>query len=476
MKCYHCKSELDGTNICPACKAKVGAFKKLVFISNGYYNMALEKARVRDLSGAVTCLQNSLRYYKYNIDARNLLGLVYFEMGELVSAMAEWVISQDLEPEGNLASEYLKRLQDNPAWMDRMNTAIKKFNQGLEMAKTQDDNLAVLQLVKVINTYKNFLKAYQLLALLYMKRGEAAKALKTLKKALSIDQTNTVCLRYMGELRNSEAYKKNIRAIKKSMKKEKEAKDGENPAQAYHDDVIIPTYRENGMIWKTALVLLAGLVLGVLISWYGLLPEQISQVKQENSDLVVSYNSKLAMADAEKDELNQQIDSLNAELESKQNELTSYTGENGVVDAYNRLLQAVSAYLQGDTQTATDQILQIDASQVQYEVFQNVYSSMQSVLGVADFARIYEAGINAYNSQNYERAQVYLTRALALQADSVESMYYLGLSWQQLGDVNQANQYFSQIVQNYPDHGLAAEAAARLAENQAQTSTETPQQ
>ena len=29
-----------------------------------------------------------------NIDARNLLGLVYFETGEVVEALTEWVISK----------------------------------------------------------------------------------------------------------------------------------------------------------------------------------------------------------------------------------------------------------------------------------------------------------------------------------------------------------------------------------------------
>ena len=474
MKCYRCKSELGQGGNCPACGAKVTAYKKLVFISNGYYNMGLERAKVRDLSGAVTCLQNSLRYHKYNKDARNLLGLVYFEMGELVSAMAEWVISQDLEPEDNLAAEYLKRIQDNQAWMERMNMAIRKFNQGLSMARSGDDQMAVLQLVKVIGTYKNFIKGYQLLALLYMKQGEAGKALKVLKRALSIDQTNTVCLRYMNELRNSEAYKKNIRAIKKSMKKEKEEQSSESPAEAYHEDVIIPTYRENGMVWKTALIMLAGLILGILIAWYGLMPERIKAVKQENADLVISYNSKMAMNDVEKDELNQKIDSLNEEIKNLKDELTSYTGENGVMSAYNTMLQVLNAYLGGDTQTAVDLILTVDAAQVPYEVFTQVYDSMRQVLGVQDFSKIYNAGLDAFNTRNYERAQVYLSKALELKGDSVEAMYYLGMTMEQLGDKNRANQYYNQIVQNYPNHALAADAAARLAQGQGEPSTEVP--
>ena len=41
--------------------------------------------------------------YKYNIHARNLLGLVYFETGEVVAALSEWVISKNMQPENNIA-------------------------------------------------------------------------------------------------------------------------------------------------------------------------------------------------------------------------------------------------------------------------------------------------------------------------------------------------------------------------------------
>ena len=58
-------------------------------MSNMYYNEGLEKAGVRDLSGAVVSLRHSLQFNKNNIKARNLLGLVYFEMGEAAAALRE---------------------------------------------------------------------------------------------------------------------------------------------------------------------------------------------------------------------------------------------------------------------------------------------------------------------------------------------------------------------------------------------------
>ena len=67
---------------CPRCGCNVLIQKKVDYLSRHYYNMGLEKASVRDLSGAISCLKQSLIYNKHNIQARNLLGLVYFETGE----------------------------------------------------------------------------------------------------------------------------------------------------------------------------------------------------------------------------------------------------------------------------------------------------------------------------------------------------------------------------------------------------------
>ena len=53
-------------------------------IANSYYNQGLEKAGIRDLTGAAECLKKSLRFNKYQIDARNLLGLIYYENGEVI--------------------------------------------------------------------------------------------------------------------------------------------------------------------------------------------------------------------------------------------------------------------------------------------------------------------------------------------------------------------------------------------------------
>ena len=103
-----CNTQLNSSSYCPGCGCNVTVQKQIVALSNLYYNRGLEKAQIRDLSGAITCLQRSLRMYKYNIHARNLLGLVYFETGEVVAALSEWVISKNMQPENNIGYPFNK--------------------------------------------------------------------------------------------------------------------------------------------------------------------------------------------------------------------------------------------------------------------------------------------------------------------------------------------------------------------------------
>ncbi len=111
MRCYYCGAELDDTVVCPICGADVHIWKRVAAASNRLYNDGLDKAKVRDLSGAVESLRLSLRYNKNNVQARNLLGLIYYETGDSVAALSEWVISGSMDADDNLAAYFVSKVQ-----------------------------------------------------------------------------------------------------------------------------------------------------------------------------------------------------------------------------------------------------------------------------------------------------------------------------------------------------------------------------
>ena len=169
-------------------------------MSNRFYNDGLEKAGVRDLTGAINSLRQSLKFNKNNIEARNLLGLVYFETGEVVAALSEWVISKNMRPEKNIADDYINMLQSNASRLDAINQTIKKYNQALVYCNQDSKDLAIIQLKKVLSLNPKFIRAHQLLALLYMDSEQWDRAERELRKCMDIDRNNTLTLRYLKEV------------------------------------------------------------------------------------------------------------------------------------------------------------------------------------------------------------------------------------------------------------------------------------
>ena len=127
----------------------------------------------------------------------NLLGLIYYENGEVADALVQWVISLNLQPENNLADHYLDEIQRKPGQLEAESQNVKTFNQALWHAQNGSDDLAILQLARVVGAKPHFVKAHLLLALLYMRREDYNKAGRSLYKILQIDKSNPKALYYM---------------------------------------------------------------------------------------------------------------------------------------------------------------------------------------------------------------------------------------------------------------------------------------
>lgn len=355
MKCYRCGCDLSDNNFCNSCGATVVVYKKVLRLSNAYYNMGLTKVQVRDLSGAADLLRRSIKFNKRNIDARNLLGLVYFEMGEAVQAFSEWVISKNIKPDDNIAGRYIKSLQSNPTKLDTINQTIKKFNIALGYAAEGNDDLAIIQLKKVLNMNPNLIKGHQLLALLYMKRGDYDRAKKPVMKSLKIDNNNALSKKYLNEIENHSdrkftTEKDNISKTSEKVNTRKRFKPefdtGSNePLSGY--DVIIPknSYKESNSGMLTVLNVIIGIVIGVAVTFFLLTPAKVNSLTTGHKNEVLDLNSQIASLNSQIADLKEQVNSAgsaNAELQSK---IDNANGEKDIMIAdYEKLITAMTAY------------------------------------------------------------------------------------------------------------------------------------
>lgn len=272
MNCMNCGAFLADKDLdyCPHCGCNVLIQKKVDYLSKFYYNQGLEKASIRDLSGAINCLKQSLTYDKRNIQARNLLGLVYFETGEVVAALSEWVISKNLKPTKNLANEYINRLQANSNKLDAINETIRKYNNALALCREGHEDMAAIQLRKILTQNSKLIKGYHLLALIQMKDHEWSKARRTLRKAARIDKTNTTTLRFLREVDEQTGVTTRLEKQKKGLFQGKNASVGNEDGI---ESLVVqpPAYRENSRA-SLFITLMLGVVAGALAFWFLAVP------------------------------------------------------------------------------------------------------------------------------------------------------------------------------------------------------------
>ena len=380
MNCMNCGAFLTDMDLdyCPNCGYNVLIQKKVDYLSKIFYNQGLEKASIRDLSGAIACLKQSLMYDERNIRARNLLGLVYFETGEVVSALSEWVISKNLQPTRNLASEYINKLQANPNKLAAINETIKKYNHALMLCREGHEDMAAIQLRKILTQNSKLIKGYHLLALIQMKNGEWNKARRILKKAARIDKTNTTTLRFLREVDEQTGVTTRLEKKKKGLFR---SGTKENPDTDIlgSERVAQPTvYREHSKV-SVFFILMAGIAAGAVAFWLLAVPAIRQGIYQEANQQIVQYSESLASQGAELTKAQGEAKESGDTVESVTQELTT---EQAKSESYQALLQAYTYYQQQNLDEAAVEIQKVHVD-VLTDSMKSVYTTIRDATGVA---------------------------------------------------------------------------------------------
>lgn len=380
MNCMNCGAFLTDMDLdyCPNCGYNVLIQKKVDYLSKIFYNQGLEKASIRDLSGAIACLKQSLMYDKRNIRARNLLGLVYFETGEVVSALSEWVISKNLQPTRNLASEYINKLQANPNKLAAINETIKKYNHALMLCREGHEDMAAIQLRKILTQNSKLIKGYHLLALIQMKNGEWNKARRILKKAARIDKTNTTTLRFLREVDEQTGVTTRLEKKKKGLFR---SGTKENPDTDIlgSERVAQPTvYREHSKV-SVFFILMAGIAAGAVAFWLLAVPAIRQGIYQEANQQIVQYSESLASQGVELTKAQGEAKESGDTVESVTQELTT---EQAKSESYQALLQAYTYYQQQNLDEAAVEIQKVHVD-VLTDSMKSVYTTIRDATGVA---------------------------------------------------------------------------------------------
>lgn len=436
--CPRCNRSLGDGKSCVHCNITPNAYKKIINTSKVLYNEGLQKAQSRDLTGAIEVLVRSVKLNKQNIDARNLLGLVYLEIGESVLAFQQWVISRSLQPEQNLANDYLKKVQENQSNLDRLSTAIKKYNQALAYIKQGSIDLAMIQLKKIIVTNSNFVKAYCLLALVYIKEGEIEKAQKELHRALEIDKGNYLAHRYLHSL----GMTGNESVL---IDPKEEARIERNKVRR---QIVINQSVQQFM------GVLFGLALGVAILYLLVMPNQLknkNEIIDAKSNELIEATQSIESLTALKADNEETIVGLQLDLKNAMRENTELSSKDAKVQ---KLMLSMTSYLDGNIEESAAYLQSVDISDSLDGVLNNLYQELVGVIYGEAALKTYQEAKTAYDKVNYalaiEKFELCILYATT-ENFADDAFYYLGRSYQFTEQPTKALEMFNYLVATYPD-------------------------
>lgn len=416
-------------------------------ISSRFYNNALERVKKRDLYGATIFLKKALMFNKVNNNARNLLGLIYYEEGAITDAIVQWLISRDLSiNDTNPAIEYLHKIQNDENTQNKFDS-IKLYNQAIEDIQIERYDLGMMKLYKSVEKNDNNVKAMTLLALLLLRIKDHLKAGAYLLKCQKIDKGN----KYINEL--MEFVMKNTKrseVIEKKLHKVYSLKKLES------DDAIIPRkyikLSENQKVVFTII----GIIVGAIS--YATLIVPISggaNLKANERDVV-----KFANLVNDQNKIIRDITIENNELKTNYQEasvkLKAYEEQNKMFTAqYEALNDIITDYDNGYISRAAKNYVELEKEAITDEALVSLLNQAKSRIEGIGAKRLCELGTESWNGGNKTAAISYYQLSLSINPDDPETMFLLARLYQNLGRVKDANAIFDKIIAQHPQSNYA---------------------
>ena len=427
--------------------------KKIVYQSNYWYNDGLRKAQIRDMSGAITSLRRSLQFNRENIAARNLLGLVYYGVGEVPEALVEWIISKNLRARDNIADYYIKTVQASAKELETVNLAIRKYNQCLAYCQQNGEDLAVIQLKQVVSAHPSFLKAYQLLALIYLHTEQYSQARQVIRTARKLDTTNEITLHYMHELMR-----------KKGRRRQDKKKEDAVEYNLGNETIIQPKHsRLKEMAGQLAVAnIFIGAAIGAAIIWFLVAPAVNQSRSDQMNDRMRDYSDQIKSLEAQVSAQTRTLDNYrasgeNAEVDAQQAQLTR--------DSYENLMTVSEQY---DSQEYSDVTMADTLINVSRDALganaQARYDELAADIYPDACEANFDTGTEALNAGDYQGAIDALYKVVRMDEgyNGGQALFNLAQAYEGNGDNENAAAYYQKVMESYGDSEYAGDAQARL--------------
>ena len=423
-------------------------------ISNRFYNIALDKATSRDLFGATILLKKALTFNSKNINARNLLGLIFYEEGAITEAIVQWLISRDLfKNDINPANEYLTRVQ-NDRDTENFFKSVKIYNSAIDDINPKEKYLeiersdnAMIKLYKAVEYNDHNVKAMMLLSVLLLKIGDHIKAGAYLLKCQKIDNGNMFVNEHMDYV---------IKNTKKSEVKEKRIQNVYSIKKLENDDAILPRKYIKLSENQKIIFVLIGILIGALSYSLIMSPNIHNSSGMANQNEVVRYAELVNDQNKTIRDLTIENRELKTNYEDASVKLKAYEDQNKMFTAqYETLNKIISDFDNGYISRAAKSYMELDKDAITEEQLVVLLNQAKSRIEGMGAKKLFTLGTDSWNGGNKDAAISYYKLSLSINPDDAEVMFYLARLYQNLERNKEANELFDKIIAQHPDSRFA---------------------
>jgi tetratricopeptide (TPR) repeat protein len=418
-----------------------GYLIKIYNLSIRYYNRGIVLAKEGKYTEAVHSLRKSVALKKDNIQAQNLLGLVYYKLGRVTDGILHWQISLKYQKSGNDALKYIQDCSYSVKEMSKID-AVTAYNKALHSIKLDNVDLAVMSLKKALELNSSFVDANILMALCRMKQGNISAAIRLLEKVLRIDKENEKAVAYLKEL------KPDTTSVFKKKNKENTEKKGVTIIR----NLMNHSYSmlSFGVGALCAVVILGGLIMPAISGGY----------RKNLEEQELQYNIDLNNKNDQLSKNNETIKRLTDENENLKSKL--YTaGEQELQQRVRALADIEMYYNEGSVGEAADKLLALSTSGFGQEAI-NQYNQLKTTILPAGAKYYYELGASSQSKNDMDNAKVYFDKCIKCTGDGDEirysAMYQLAKIAEKAGDNNTAAKYFTTVANKHPVEAIRNEA------------------
>lgn len=466
MRCPNCGYDFSEGYICPKCGIDTFVFLKTQKLSIRLYNEALEVAREMDLSGAAEKLEQSLLFDKNNMQARNLLGLIYCETGRIADALKHWIISTSIIKDNNPAVGYMDFLQKNGREMEKYNDAVRMYNQALLYLNHGSDDMAIIQLKKAIDCNPDFIDAYNLLTLCCIEENNYKRAQHFIDIVLKKDKKNPKALKYESII-NSGTTGGLRRKTPRSAESKEDSSQKTVSLKKTDSAPPMPKYKRKekqiGILEKRDIIsFLLGLVSTSIVILVLIMPA-INEAKDKS---IVDLQTKVDNYAGETQMTPEEVLAMRTELKSLQEENKRLRSEETKQANLELLQTAVSQMTDNDFEGCVATLDRVDTMGFSEEDIAK-YNSLKTTVYPKAADSLYTKGKSDFLSNKYEEAKVSLESALKYASNENfidDAYFYLAKIAEKDEDTEKAKTYYQKVISDYPDSNQLANAKNALSQ------------